>query len=112
MNSLYYADPSIELTLRSGPVFVNELAEFVCTVSQVGVCNFIWLHNGRYVVERSTPYTTITHNGNISVLSIHAIPSEEAGNYTCIAYTSVTTLSAPLQDSISLHLQGKCSYNS
>lgn len=104
---LYPVVSTIELTLPSAPILVDGLAEFVCAVTGVvEVYNFTWLHNGRHVVERNRPYTTITHLGSISILSIHEISFEEAGNYTCIAYTSVTTLSAPLQDSILLHLQG------
>ena len=107
---LYHAVSTIELTLPSAPILVDGLAEFVCAVTGVvEVYDFTWLHNGRDIVERNRPYTTITHYGNISILSIHEISFEEAGNYTCIAYTSVTTLSAPLQDSILLHLQGSYS---
>ena len=109
---LYNVVSTIELTLPSAPILVDGLAEFICAVTGVvEVYDFTWLHNGRHVVERNRPYTTITYYGNISILSIYEISFEEAGNYTCIAYTSVTTLSAPLQDSILLHLQGSYSEN-
>ena len=102
---LYFADPSIELTLKSGPVSVEGLAVLICTVSGVtGMHNFTWYHNGRLRLERLEPYISIQHNGNVSMLSIHDIALEEAGNYTCIAHTSNT--STPLQESIILQLQG------
>ena len=76
-----------------------------CTVTGVTeVYNFTWLHNGEVKLERNSPYTAITHDGLVSELSIHDIPSDEAGNYTCIARISNTII---LQDDYILTLQCK-----
>ena len=105
---MYHAGARIEVTLPSGSVTVRGLATLVCTVSGVSkVYNFTWLHDGEVRLERESPYTTITvtRNGTASELSIHDIPSDEAGNYTCIAYISNT--SAPLQGYYNLTLKSK-----
>ena len=105
---LYYActGADIEVTLPFGSVTVDGLAKLTCTVTGVfaEVYNFTWLHNGEVQSERESPYTTITHDGLVSELSIHNIPSDEAGNYTCIAYISNTLI---LQDYYNLILQGQ-----
>jgi len=56
-------------------------------------------------MERNNPLITIMHVGNVSKLSIFAIPIDEAGNYTCMAYTSNS--STPLRTSYMLDLHGK-----
>ena len=94
----------IEIILSSDSVTVGGLLELTCNVTGVAeVYNFTWLHNGEVRSERESPYTTITHDGLVSELSIHDIPSDEAGNYTCIAYISNTLI---LQDYYNLILQG------
>ena len=99
------AGASIELTLRSGPVRVDGLAELVCSVTgDVVVHNFTWYHNGRIRMERPTPYIDIRQDVNVGVLSMHDVRVEEAGNYTCVAYTLNAT--TPLQDSFMLNIQG------
>ena len=102
---MYYVDPSIELTLQSGPVSVQGLAVLICTINGVSeVHNFTWYHNGELRSETGININ-IEHEGNVGMLSIHSIAIEGAGNYTCIAHTSNTT--TPLQKSIMLRLQGK-----
>ena len=94
------------MTLPNGPVSVGGLAMLKCTVNgAVDVFNFTWLHNGRLIMERNNPIITIEHGGNVSKLSIFAIPIDEGGNYTCMAYTSNS--STPLQTSYMLDLHGK-----
>lgn len=98
----------IGVNLASDSVTVNGLARLVCTVTGVAeVYNFTWLHNGEVRTERDSPYTTIrTRDGpTVSELTIHDIPSDEAGNYTCIAY--VSNITTPLLDHYILTLQGK-----
>lgn len=78
----------------------------MCTVNEAFVVhNFTWLHNGIVRLRRREPYTTIDHKENVGKLIIHGIPSNEAGNYTCIAYT--TNSSSPLQATIMVILEGK-----
>ena len=102
---LYYVDPSIELTLESGPVSVEGLAVLICTINGVSeVHNFTWYHNGELRLEAGIDIS-IEHLGTVGKLSIHDIAIEEAGNYTCIAHTPNSTI--PLQESIMLRLQGK-----
>ena len=97
--------PDIEITMPVGFVTVNGLADFTCTVTgATAVYNFTWLHNGEVRSPRGSPYTTITLNGLVSELSIHNIPLNEAGNYTCIAYISNYII---LQDHYILTIQGQ-----
>ena len=97
--------PDIEITVPVGFVTVNGLADFTCTVTgATAVYNFTWLHNGEVRSPRGSPYTTITLNGLVSELSIHNIPLNEAGNYTCIAYISNYII---LQDHYILTIQGQ-----
>ena len=105
--SIMRVGAAIDVNLASDSVTVNGLARLVCTVTGVAVVhNFTWLHNGEVRTERDSPYTTITRDEPaVSELSIHDIPSDEAGNYTCIAY--VSNITTPLQDHYTLTLQGK-----
>ena len=109
MQIISVADASIEITLPDGPISVGGLAILKCTVSgAVEVSNFTWHYNGTLIMEQQDPLITIEHDKNVGTLSIHEIPINEAGNYTCMAYASNDSTS--LQVSYMLDLQGKQVY--
>ena len=103
--SYTHTGADVEITLASSSVSVGGLLVLNCTVTGVTeVYNFTWFHNGEVRLQRNSPYTAIIHDGLVSTLTIHDIPSDEAGIYTCIARISNTII---LQDNYVLALQCK-----
>ena len=48
------------------------------------MASFMWKHNGVVISSDDTTIISPARNGNVGELTIHDIPLEKAGNYTCI----------------------------
>jgi len=98
-----FTDISVDLRIEAEQINVGGLAKFTCTVTGLQVTDFMWNHNG--VALSNGGNTVISRIGNIGTLTIHNVPQEEAGNYTCIPMINGTAAST--EKSVILTLTGK-----